>query len=78
MCIRLKRHNDIIICHVPLKARKYLSLKDRKGDMEQKGSITHPPLILKPPVQNWLDLSQLSLNDKFKNGTYINLPANTS
>ena len=45
MCIRLKRHNDIIICHVPLKARIYLSQRDRRRDMEKKGSITHrPPL----------------------------------
>ena len=69
MCTRLKRHNDIIMCHVPLKARKYLSLRDRRRDMEQKGSITHPPLRLKQPSQNCLDLSQLSINDEFQDGS---------
>ena len=34
--------------------------------MELKGSITHPPLRLKQPGQNCLDLSQLSFNDNFK------------
>ena len=43
MCIRLKRYNDIIICHFPLKARKCLSQRDKRGDMEQKGSNTHSP-----------------------------------
>ena len=77
ICTGLKWHNDIITCHIPLKARNYLSLRDRRVGMEQKSQL-HPPLKIKTIWSELFGLFPVKhLTINFKTELKINLPANT-